>query len=425
LPHPFLDRVKQSDFVRNTVILASGTLFSQVFNFIATPISSRIFSPENYGALGIYMGLTGILGTLAFSHYPQAIFLAEEEKEARNLIWFCGAVAAGICCLIALGIGVVFSMTTWLDAIGYWAFAIPVSVMLNAISGILMVWANRTKQYKIITKNRVAQTVLTILVQLSVGYFVHQKYGLMAGLLTGQVLGAVLLVRPFLFRKSIRIGRPDTTFFKEYAVRYRRFALYATPSDFINNLINQLPIYFLQGMAGLNYVGNYAFAQRLLGLPSTLLGGSIADVFRQKAAETYRERGECRDLFVKTARTLFLVGIGPLVLTVLFAPQIFAFVFGENWRMAGEMARILSPLFFLRIIVSPLSYLFTLAGRMREDLLIHLGSVAAISTAFSATNYLFNDKDLLIGGYAVAYMGIYLIYLTRSYQFAQGPTVSA
>jgi O-antigen/teichoic acid export membrane protein len=173
-------------------------------------------------------------------------------------------------------------------------------------------------------------------------------------------------------------------------------------------------------MAGLSYVGNFSFAQRLLGLPTSLIGNSIADVFRQKAGEVYRKKGECSELFIKTGRILFLIGIIPLIIMLLFAPEIFAIVFGEQWRKAGEIARILSPLFFFRIIVSPLSYLYTLSGHMREDLIIHLGSLGVITGGFIVTNHFFSNKDFLLAGYSTAYFGIYLIYLTRSFQFSKG-----
>lgn len=416
----FFKSLANSDAVKSTAILVSGTVLSQVFSLLAAPISSRVFLPEHYGALGIYMGITSILGTLTYSHYPQAILIAKQDEEARNLIWFSWAVATAITLLITLGVSVVWAFTTWLDELGFWTLTIPVSIMLNAITTALMVWANRTKQYKIISRNRIAQTIITIIIQLGVGYFIHREYGLMAGLLTGQLMSAILLIRPFLFREGVKIGRPDVSFFRTYAHQYRQFILFATPSDFINNLINQLPVYFLNSMAGLSFVGNYAFAQRILGLPSAVIGSSIADVFRQKASQLYLQNGECRDLFRKTARTLFMIGIGPLILMILFAPSVFAFIFGEQWRAAGEMARILSPLFFLRIIVSPLSYLYTLAGHLREDLATHVISIGVIATGFAVTNHFFDNKNLLIAGYTLAYMLIYLIYLTRSWQMAQG-----
>lgn len=410
----------KSDFVRNTAILVSGAVLAQFISILSAPISSRVFSPENYGSLGVYLGITGVLGTLTFSHYPQAILIATKEDEARNLIWFSVFLAAGISIAIGIGINITLYFTDWLIDLGFWVYTIPISIMLNAITSILSVWANRTKQYKIISNNRVVTAIFTVLIQLAVGYFINKKFGLMAGLLTGQVIGAVLLIWPFLFRDEIKISPPHPELFKEYAWSYRRFIIYTTPAEFINNLINQLPIYFLSSMVGLSHVGNFSFAQRILGLPITLIGNSITDVFRQKASDLYRQKGECRQLFKKTARTLFLIGLIPLIIMLLFAPQIFTFIFGEQWRKAGEMARILSPFFFFRIIVSPLSYMYTLAGRMREDLIIHVFSLGIIVLGFMISNQIYSNKDFLLVGYSAAYISIYVIYLTRSYKFSKG-----
>jgi O-antigen/teichoic acid export membrane protein len=415
-----LKSILKSEYFGTTILLTSGAVLEQIISIFSAPISSRIFSAENYGGLGVYMAITGVLGTLTSSHYPQAVLIAKEEDEARNLIWFCGFLAAAISIVIGLAVCTILFFTDWLDALGFWTFTIPFSIMLSAIIRVLSVWANRTKQYKIISKNRVATALFTISIQLAVGYFINKKFGLMAGFLTGQIIGAVLLIRPFLFQEEIKIGLPCPKYFKRYAQEYRRFVIYGMPADFINSLINQLPVYFLNSMAGLSYVGNFSFAQRLLGLPTLLIGNSIADVFRQKAGEVYRKKGECSELFIKTGRILFLIGIIPLIIMLLFAPEIFAIVFGEQWRKAGEIARILSPLFFFRIIVSPLSYLYTLSGHMREDLIIHLGSLGVITGGFIVTNHFFSNKDFLLAGYSTAYFGIYLIYLTRSFQFSKG-----
>lgn len=416
----YIQSIFKSDFFLNTAILASGSIFAQVLAILFAPISSRLFSPGNFGTLGLYVGITGILGTFAFSHYPQAILIAKEEDEARNLIWFSFFLASIISLITSIFISAILFFTDLLTPLGYWALAIPVNIMLNAIITVLSVWANRIKQYKIVSKNRIATALFTISIQLGVGYFIDKKHGLIAGLFAGQILGATLLIGPFLFREKIKIGIPRPMAFKEYAWNYRRFIIYTTPSDFINNLLNQLPIYFLNSMAGINYVGNFTYAQRLLGLPSSLIGNSIADVFRQKASDIYRNRGECFELFKKTAVGLFLIGILPLIFIVLFAPKFFVFVLGEQWLMAGEMAQVLSPLLFLRIIVSPLSYLYTLAGKMREDLIIQLGSICVLTLSFIVTNQFFSNKDLLLIAYSIAYFGIYLIYLIRSFQFSKG-----
>ena len=47
-------------------------------------------------------------------------------------------------------------------------------------------------------------------------------------------------------------------------------------------------------------------------------------------------------------RFLIIVGILPALLLIIFGQELFAFVFGEEWREAGFYASILAPMAFLR-----------------------------------------------------------------------------
>jgi O-antigen/teichoic acid export membrane protein len=167
-------------------------------------------------------------------------------------------------------------------------------------------------------------------------------------------------------------------------------------------------------------VGSYSFSQRILGLPSALIASSIVDVFREQAISDYNRTGSCRDVYVKTFKALGLLGIVPLVLVLAAAPQLFALVFGDRWRDAGVYAQLLSVMFYARFVVSPLSYVYYIAKRQREDLLLHvvmaLGTVASLCVG----HFVFHSLKWMVGLFAANYSLIYVVYLVRSYGFAKG-----
>src|SRR5690606_36581494 len=78
--------------------------------------------------------------------------------------------------------------------------------------------------------------------------------------------------------------------------------------------------------------------------------------------------------------------------TIIFCPlffmieDLFALVFGEEWRIAGLYARILIPLFSIRFIVSPLTSVLIVIEKQGKELLIHslimLASIAVWGIAF-------------------------------------------
>ena len=399
-----------------------GTLLSAAIPILFSPVMTRIFTKADYGILGLYMGVSGLLGVLAYAHYSQAIMLAKENNEARQVLWFtlvfCLAISLGT--LLVLLIIFFFTGLLSNSAMGGWYFFIPLSVLLNGTSASLMVWANRHQQYKMLASNRIIQALLTVVLQIGIGILINDESGLMVGFIAGQLISVLLLVLSFSKRPLASLGAPQKSSFKEIAFRYKNLLFYSTPSEFINNLINQTPIFLLQKFGGLSYVGSYNFTQRFLGLPQLFLSSALVEVFKQKASIAFNGQGNCRMVFIKTFRALIVLAIIPFIMIILFAPPLFAFIFGEEWREAGVFAQFLSVLFFFRFIVSPLTFMYLLAGKMREDFWLHILFLVITTLSFYIGDFLLSDKQYLILVYSLAYSFVYIIYLFRSYKFSGG-----
>lgn len=58
----------------------------------------------------------------------------------------------------------------------------------------------------------------------------------------------------------------------------------------------------------------------------------------------------------------------PAVLIFIAGPELFSFIFGENWRLAGEFARWMTPWLYLHFISSPLSMIFAVTEKMNQSL---------------------------------------------------------
>ena len=397
----------------------TGTFISVIIPIITAPVMSRLFSTSAYGILAIYMSICGLAGVIAYCHFPQAIMFEKEMTNAKQVVWL--SLFSTVLCSVA-GLAVVLFFALFFNAtisgsLGHWYWLMPLSLFLSGITACLTVWANRLQYYKQIASNRVIQALSTAFIQIGVGLiFRHSEIGLMTGLLFGQVLSALLLVRLF-YKTPGSIGKPDTKGVREMARKHKNLAIYTTPTEFINNAINQLPIFLLQKFAGVAMVGSFNFTNRILGLPQGLLSSAIVEVFRQKASADYMEKGNCRPIFTKTAKILAGLAFIPLIVILLFGQQLFVWVFGANWAEAGVFAQYLSVLFFFRFIISPLTYMYYLAGRLKEDFILHIIFLLLLVSAFYISDYYLADKKMLLLVYAFVYSAIYLVYFVRSYKF--------
>ena len=119
-------------------------------------------------------------------------------------------------------------------------------------------------------------------------------------------------------------------------------------------------------------LGYYAHVQRVLGLPLSLIGTSIGRVFIHEASKEKLNTGKAIQTFKSTMKKLILIGFPIFVLLFIIVEDLFAFVFGEPWRIAGEYAQIVIPFFFVQFLVSSISSIDTIMEKQNYDLLFNI-----------------------------------------------------
>jgi O-antigen/teichoic acid export membrane protein len=138
----------------------------------------------------------------------------------------------------------------------------------------------------------------------------------------------------------------------------------------------------LIAMFGPNLGGQFALADRVIALPVTLLASSVGNAYYAQAARVAREPSpELRNLFVRTTRFLAAVALVPVGLSMLLAPHLFGFVFGDDWAQAGVFVAIMAPWYGVVFVTNPTGA--TLDVLERQDLhlmreLLRLGFIGAI-----------------------------------------------
>jgi O-antigen/teichoic acid export membrane protein len=165
--------------------------------------------------------------------------------------------------------------------------------------------------------------------------------------------------------------------------------------------------------------GAYALAQRTLGTPLMLIGSAFSDAYRQSAAKSLATEGSYWRVTVQTLRTLSLIAVVPAVVCVALAPWLFPLVFGDQWALTGEIVQMLALVYFLRLVVSPLSYNYYLANRNSEDLVLQCLSFAATVVLFVYAQSIGLQFKHVLLVYAGVLCIVYVVYGTRSLYFAK------
>ena len=84
----------KSRFARSASLLAGGAVAGQAIIVAASPILTRLYSPEDFGVLAVFASLLSILSIVASLRYQLAIPLPKTDEEAANVTVLSLAVVA-------------------------------------------------------------------------------------------------------------------------------------------------------------------------------------------------------------------------------------------------------------------------------------------------------------------------------------------
>lgn len=417
-----INRLKpKSEFSRNVLTLMTGTTIAQAIPIAISPILTRLYSPSDFGILALFMSLVMLFGSIAGFKYELAINLQDKDDDALEVLFLSGLITL-LLSIFLFTIVFVFNkeIVNLLgnNDIAFWLYLVPLSVLFLGFYNSLNYWYNRKKNFNHIAKARVIQSASVGFGQLILST-ISSKLGLVSGFIFGQMISFLFFLISFLKSGVFQFSAIKSESVFKKLKKYRKFAIYQTPSTGIEVLSSQLPVFLLTPFFGSSIVGLYSVSQRVVRTPIQVISSSISDVFRQKASEEFVKTGDVRHIFKAVLFKLFLISIIPFSIFYIYSPELFSFVFGKEWYIAGVYAQIMTPMFWLSFIVGPVSVMFIIAEKQEYDLVMQLFLLLFTFIALYTGYKFFNSVEMSLILLTVIYSLKYLIELFLSYKFSK------
>lgn len=356
----------KSEFSRNVLTLMTGTTIAQAIPIAISPILTRIYTPEDFGVLALYMSVASILSVAATGRYEMAIMLPKKEEDAINIVVLSIAISLFVSFLSLIIISVFNSQITNLlgnPDISNWLYFIPVTVLLTGVYQSLNYWSNRKKQYKRLAVSRVVQSGTAATVNLGMGFSGFGSSGLIVGSVVGQAIVTSILSKMIWNEDKAKSHFINRLKILAMARRYVKFPKYDIFASLSNVSAHQITHILFNALFNSTIAGYFYLTQKILSLPITFIASTISDVFRQSATKEYQQFGNAKKIYVSTFKKLFVLSFFPSLILYLYSVELFVFIFGEQWSVAGEYAKILVPMLFLKFISSPLSFMLYIAEK--------------------------------------------------------------
>ena len=412
----------KSEFARNVLTLMTGTTIAQAIPIAISPILTRIYTPEDFGVFALYMSIASIASAVATGRYEMAIMLPKKDEDVKSIVKLI-MILISFTTLFSLCIVFFFnqSLTDLFEdkTISLWLYFLPISIFVAGLYQVYNYLLIREKNFANLSTNKVIASTTTSVTQLLFGTTFVGSLGLLVGNIFGYIISIFFIIKNkalnhFFNFQGISVAK--------VAKEYQNFPKYDVPSVLVSMVANQLPLLALGKYFGLGIVGFYSLMYKVLMMPIGLVSSSILDVFKQRATQDYHTYGNCQDIYVKTFKSLFLLGIVPFAILGVFAPEIFTFVFGKNWKIAGEFAQLMTPMLYLKFVVSPLSYTFYVAGKQKFDFIGQVFLLLIVMLAIYI-GLKHNSEIVLLAVFSIGYAVVYLFYLGYSYILSKGINV--
>ncbi len=384
-----------NDFIKSVATLVTGTILAQIVVFALSPIISRLYSPEETAYFSVYARIIILASTLATARFEFALALPKRNEHAFTLYRLIVRLVL-ISFIISILIScfyVLFGLKNIKDSFIY--FMIPVGLVPLCMMNIGNAWSMRQGQFKEISKLRMVHSISMNLSNVLFGVLGFGYQGLILGYVVGVSIPGAWFTKKYHLLKLK---------YKDFTNINRRKIIRSTYIDFpkvnlphaLTDMIRELLIvFFILLFYNKSVLGSYDFSFKMLKLPLTIIGSAIGQVYFQKIAIKRNNGESLSKITLQTIKNLFLLSVIPFSILFFYGQELFCYVFGKNWELAGKYSEIMAPWLMMNLIVSPISHLPAVIGKLKSFFLVgFLGSVLAIGLFLFP--YFNNNLDFML-----------------------------
>ena len=364
----YFSRVAKGSFVRAASKLVGGAAAAQILMLLSLPVLTRLYSPEAFGLLAIYVSSITIVSVAACFRLEFAILLPDNDIEAANVLSLALVASVVVSSLIAIFVflagPMIFSAASSPEIIPY-LWLIPLGVWGLSSYGAVQFWVTRKQRFGAVARTRLTQAAMGTGVQIGFGWMAITPFGLLLGHLIMGGSGVLALSLNALRNDLAALKAVSLAGMRRALSTYRRYPQYSAWEALVNNAAIYFPVLIIASLVD-NQAGYLFLALRVLGAPISLVGGAVAQVFLARAPTAHKD-ANLNQLAHRVLLGLTKTGVVPLVILGCVAPSLFEVVFGREWRYAGELVAWLTPMFVMSLLSWPISMVMHVCMRQREQ----------------------------------------------------------
>ena len=406
--------LKQIDFFRDTFKLLAGTVVAQAIPLLLQPVLSRIFTTSDYAVYGVYFSILSWFDVISSGRYELAVTLPEKDEDAVNLV-AGGILISAVLFFLLLFIAYFFhspiSGMLHNPKLSTFLYLIPPTLLIMSVGKMLNIWLIRKEAFKAASYNKVTQKASEVSADLGFG-LIRFSNGLILGDLFGRICMALVA-----FRQSLKAGFDlklvNWQRMKSIMRRHRQLPLYNSIPALMNTSATLFPILLISSKYTEAISGSFNFTRLVLMVPMSFLAYSISQVLFQRVTKNKNAKASIQHIIRLLIKNLGIVALVLFIIIFAGGPQLFSFIFGQHWSLAGTFSRIMVFSFALQFLVSPLSITIAAMEKIKLYSLWQVTYFLAIGSLFFVHDIPVEHMLILLTAIEVFFYLIYFFLILR------------
>ena len=357
----------KSEFTKNTFVLVLGTVLAQTIPLIIHPFLRRIYTPEDFGAMAVFLSLFSMVTIVSALRYEVTIVLPKNNSEAANVLalTFFISLFFNLLAFVVL----YFFKEPIIDAIvlphkfSNFIFFLPITSFLYSMYQSMNYWLIRQKAFKASSLNKIVRRSVEGVIQLVLGIFKFPG-GLFVGDLLGNlsnVLSGVFQISKKAFSTNVITKRKMGYVLKKY-IDYPKYNVIPT---LLSSAASLLPFLFVNKFYSTETVGYLDLSRMVLSIPLIFISATISQVLFQQITEKSHQLKSIKNDLLNISYLLIAIISIEAILLFLFGNSLFQFIFGEKYIMSSYFSKILIFSFSVNFIYATFSSVYVTFNKIK------------------------------------------------------------
>jgi O-antigen/teichoic acid export membrane protein len=398
--------VRSSAFSRNVSKMLIGTVLGQALSVMLAPALTRIYSPADFGTLGVYMSMLNILVGLAAFRYEIPMLAAATEEAATNMLALCMGLLVVTTLLLSLTalllpqsllIGIGLGKLTWVRVL------LPMGFACLGGYYVMSYYATRENDFDSLARTRISQGVIGPLSQIAFGLLGGGVVGLTMGFIIGQSSGTLLLFKRLVLNRLSDLRRISLRGVRREAWTHRAFPMISSWANLIDTAGAGQLVYLLVAIYYPGSVAGYMFiAERVVARPLLMVSTSLLTVFMGEIGHALStEPWLLRRRFLQVSSRQLMFGAAWIVTAGVAAELAFPLIFGRDWADATPYLLVLSVVYLANSVIGSVNYTLQVLGKQAIAAVWQVSRVTAVVLGFVTSSSRALDALHAIAIYAV------------------------